>query len=87
MKLKGRRFEPESDIQRSSTALTKITSTVHLKRGENNGIPIYVPKKTVLKEMAAKIKQVKAAFIILFLSWNFLIAPSIPREPWKKKAL
>jgi hypothetical protein len=32
MKLKGRRFETVSDIQRYSTALRKMTSTVLLKR-------------------------------------------------------
>jgi hypothetical protein len=48
MKLKGRRFEAVSDIQRNrkrySTELRKITSTVLLKRGKNNGIAVYVPK-------------------------------------------
>jgi hypothetical protein len=29
---------------------------VLLKRGENDGITIYVPKETILKEMAAKIE-------------------------------
>jgi hypothetical protein len=33
-----------------------MTSTVLLKRGKNDGIAVYVPKKTILKEMAAKIK-------------------------------
>jgi hypothetical protein len=33
-----------------------MTSTVHLKHGENDGITVYIPKKTILKEMAAKIK-------------------------------
>jgi hypothetical protein len=39
-----------------STALRKITSTVLLKRGKNDGIAVYVPKETVLKEMADKIE-------------------------------
>jgi transposase len=43
MKLKGRHFETGSDIQRESQALRKMTSTVLLKRGENNGIAVYVP--------------------------------------------
>jgi hypothetical protein len=29
---------------------------VLLERGENDGIPLYVPKETILKEMAAKIE-------------------------------
>jgi hypothetical protein len=33
-----------------------MTSTVLLKRGKNDGIAVYVPKETILKEMAAKIK-------------------------------
>jgi hypothetical protein len=39
-----------------------MTSTVPLKRG-NDGIVVYVPKETILKEMAAKIEEVKPAFI------------------------
>jgi hypothetical protein len=33
-----------------------MTSTVILKHGKNDGIAVYIPKKTVLKEMAAKIE-------------------------------
>jgi hypothetical protein len=33
-----------------------MTSTVLLKRGENDGIAVYVPKETNLKEMATKIE-------------------------------
>jgi hypothetical protein len=33
----------------------EMTSTVLQKRGKNDGIPVYVPKETILKEMAAKI--------------------------------
>jgi hypothetical protein len=33
-----------------------MTSTVLLKRGKNDGIAIYVPKDTILEEMAAKIE-------------------------------
>jgi hypothetical protein len=33
-----------------------MTSTVLLKHGKNDGIAAYVPKKTILKEMAAKIE-------------------------------
>jgi hypothetical protein len=38
-----------------STALRKMTSTVLLKRGKNDGIAVWVsvPKETILKEMAA----------------------------------
>jgi hypothetical protein len=33
-----------------------MTSTVLLKRGKNDGIPVYVPKETILMKMAAKIE-------------------------------
>jgi hypothetical protein len=33
-----------------------MTSTVLLKGGKNDEIAVYVPKETILKEMAAKIK-------------------------------
>jgi hypothetical protein len=33
-----------------------MTSTVLLKRGKNDGIAVYIPKETILKEKAAKIK-------------------------------
>jgi hypothetical protein len=56
MKLKGRRFETASDIQRHSTASRKMTSTALLKRGKNDGIAVYAPKETILKEMATKIE-------------------------------
>jgi hypothetical protein len=36
---------------------------VLLKHGKNDGIAVYIPKDTILKEMAAKIEWVKAAFL------------------------
>jgi hypothetical protein len=33
-----------------------MTYSVPLKRRKNGGIDVYVPKKTILKQMAAKIK-------------------------------
>jgi hypothetical protein len=33
-----------------------MASTVLLKPGKNDGIAVYVPKETILKEMAAKIE-------------------------------
>jgi hypothetical protein len=49
-----------SHIQRESQAvidsLKENDFTVLLRRGKNNGIDIYVPKETILKEMAAKIE-------------------------------
>jgi nitrogen fixation protein len=36
--------------------IRKMTSTVLLKRGKNDGITAYVPKKTTLKVMAAQIE-------------------------------
>jgi hypothetical protein len=60
MKLKGRRFETVSDIQRESQAvfgsIKENFSTVLLKGGKNNGIAVYVHKETILKEMAVKIE-------------------------------
>jgi hypothetical protein len=47
---------PKENRKRYSTALRKVTSTVILKCGENDGIAVYVPKETILKEMAAKIE-------------------------------
>jgi hypothetical protein len=40
-----------------------MTSMVLLKHGKNDGITVYVPKETTLKEMASKIKYVKPAFL------------------------
>jgi hypothetical protein len=39
-----------------STALRKMTSMVFLKYEKNDWIAVYVPNKTILKEMAAKIE-------------------------------
>jgi hypothetical protein len=33
-----------------------MTSTVLLQCGKNDGIPVDIPKETILKEMAAKIR-------------------------------
>jgi transposase len=57
MKLKGWRFETVADIQRESQAvlnsIKEMTSTVLLNHVKNNGITVYIPEETVLKEMAA----------------------------------
>jgi hypothetical protein len=42
--------------KRYSTELKKTTSMVLLKWGKNDGIAVYIPKETILKEMAAKIE-------------------------------
>jgi hypothetical protein len=59
-KLKGRRFETVSGIQRESqAALDSIKEgDFHgaFEAWENHGITVYVPKETILKEMAAKIE-------------------------------
>jgi hypothetical protein len=55
IKLKGRRLEIVSDVQRYSTPLRRMTSAVLFKRRKTNGIALYVPKVTILK-VAAKIK-------------------------------
>jgi hypothetical protein len=60
MKLKGQRFETMSDIQKELQAvLNSIEENdfmVLLKHGKNNGIAVYIPKETILKEMGAKIE-------------------------------
>jgi hypothetical protein len=62
MKLKGRDdvlkqcLTSKGNRKRYSTAFRTMTSTVLLKRGKNDGIAVYVSKKTILKEMAAKIE-------------------------------
>jgi nitrogen fixation protein len=33
-----------------------MASTVLLKRGKNDGLTVYIPKETILKEIAAKIE-------------------------------
>jgi hypothetical protein len=48
-----------------------MTSMVLLKHGKNDGIAVHVPKETILKEMAAKIEQVKPAFLFLPSSGTF----------------
>jgi hypothetical protein len=57
----------QSDIRRESQAvLDRIKGNdFHgaFKHGENYGIAVYVPKETILIEMAAKIEQVKPAFL------------------------
>jgi hypothetical protein len=60
MKVKGRRFETVSDIQRELQAVLNSTKENYfhgaLKRGKNDGIAVYVPKETILKEVAPKIE-------------------------------
>jgi hypothetical protein len=59
MKLKGRHFETVSDIQRELQAVFDSIkeNDFHsaLKRGKNDGIAVYIPKETILKEVATKI--------------------------------
>jgi hypothetical protein len=51
------RLTSEGNCKRYSTALRKITSTVFWSvEKKNDGIAVYVPKETNLKEMAAKIE-------------------------------
>jgi hypothetical protein len=40
-----------------------MTSTVLLKHMKDYGIAVYVPKKTILKDVAAKIEEVRPAFL------------------------
>jgi hypothetical protein len=46
----------KGNCKRYSTALGKMTFVALLKRGKNDGISVYVPKETILKELADKIK-------------------------------
>jgi hypothetical protein len=61
MKLEGRRFETVSDIQRESQAVLDNIKENYVHGvleawKKNDGIAVYVPKETILKEMAAKIE-------------------------------
>jgi hypothetical protein len=60
MKLKGRRFETVSDIQRELQAVldSNKENDFHgaFEACKNYGIAIYIPKETILKEMVAKIE-------------------------------
>jgi hypothetical protein len=64
MKLKERRFETVSDIQRESQAVLDSikVNDFHgvLMRGKNDRITVYIPK-----EMAAKIEKVRPEFLFL----------------------
>jgi hypothetical protein len=58
MKLKGRRFETVSDIQRESQAvLDSIKENDFHCAFEARKNPVYVSKETVLKEMAEKLSK------------------------------
>jgi hypothetical protein len=60
MKLKGWHFETLTDIRSElQVVLDSIKENdfhVLLKRAKNYGIAVHVPKETILKEMAAKIR-------------------------------
>jgi hypothetical protein len=60
MKLKGNILKQcvtsKGNCKRYSTALRKMTSMILLKHWKNDGIAAYIPKETVLKEMAAKME-------------------------------
>jgi hypothetical protein len=60
MKLKGRRFGTVSDIRRESQAVLDSIKENYFhgdfETWKNDGIAVYVPKETILKEMAAKMK-------------------------------
>jgi hypothetical protein len=78
MKLKGQRFETVSDLQREpQEVLDSINENgFHscLNHGENDGIIIYVPKETILKEIAAKSQKLSQHFF-LDLIWEFSNKP------------
>jgi hypothetical protein len=54
MKLMGQCLTSKGNYKQYSTALRKMISTVLLERGKNNWIAVYVPKETILIELAAK---------------------------------
>jgi hypothetical protein len=60
MKLKGRRFETVSDIQRESQVVLDSVKENDFygtfEAWKNDGFAVYVPKETIVKEMAAKIE-------------------------------
>jgi hypothetical protein len=55
-----------SDIQTESQAvldsIKKMTSTVLLKTGKNDGLDVYVPKETILKDLATKLSKLSQHF-------------------------
>jgi hypothetical protein len=59
IKLKGRRFQTQSDIQRESQAVLDSIkeNDFHgaFEERKNDGIAVYVPNETIMKELAAKI--------------------------------
>jgi hypothetical protein len=68
LKLKGLYFETVSDIQRESQAVLNTIKEIDFhgtfeEWKKNYGIPVYVPKEIISKEMAAEIEQVKPAFL------------------------
>jgi hypothetical protein len=72
IRLKRWHFETVSDIHIGnckwySIALSKTASMVLLKCGKNDEIAVNVPK-TILKEMEAKIEQVKPSFLSFFFT-------------------
>jgi hypothetical protein len=60
MNLKGQRFETVSDIQRQSQSVLDSIKENDFRGPsevwEKNEITVYVPKQTILKEMAATIE-------------------------------
>jgi hypothetical protein len=60
IKLKGRRFETMSDIHSESQTVPDSIKEIDfhgaIEAYRNDGIALYVPKETILKEMAAKIE-------------------------------
>jgi hypothetical protein len=51
------------ELQAVLDSMGEMTSMALLKRGKSNGISVYVPKETTLKDMADKINEVKPAFL------------------------
>jgi hypothetical protein len=47
---------PQSPRAKKVQQVRSSTKSMLLKRGKNDGITVYIPKETVLKEMAAKIE-------------------------------
>jgi hypothetical protein len=70
-KLTGRRFETVSDIQRELEAVLDsikengFHGAFEARKKKTDGIYVYHPKETILKDMAAKIKLSQHFFFYL----------------------
>jgi hypothetical protein len=75
MELEGRRFEIVSDIDRESQAVVDTIKESYFlgafEAFKNDEIAVYVPKETILKEMAAKLSNVSQHFFFDLVPGTF----------------